>query len=269
MKKTFIAFLFASGLVQAASVGYLGMSETQKEGVAYAWDFSQGTAAPVYGSISSGSPNFQVSDGVATIGSRGSNPWTTQLSGMGSSWTLNFDVNSIVEAGGSWKSLVTLYSNNASTQFDHSMAIGVNGTGTDVTLQVGLGGETPFAGASNASIDTGLDASQYHDTTVTLVANGEDKSLSLYIDGDLAGSLSLDIEDAGNMALTGFQFGAAFSNLDVLTEAQVSNITIWNKALESSEVYALVHGEASVPEPATVTLSLLALAALSGRRRRK
>ena len=47
-------------------------------------------------------------------------------------------------------------------------------------------------------------------------------------------------------------------------DGYIDNLYVWNRALGTTEVKALV-----VPEPATATLSLLALCGLAARRRRK
>ena len=58
-----------------------------------------------------------------------------------------------------------------------------------------------------------------------------------------------------------WQGGATLSEGETV---DFDNITFWNKALSDSEVSGLV-----IPEPTTATLSLLALAGLAARRRRK
>ena len=58
-----------------------------------------------------------------------------------------------------------------------------------------------------------------------------------------------------------WQGGATLSEGETVDS---DNITFWNKALSDSEVSGLV-----IPEPTTATLSLLALAGLAARRRRK
>lgn len=62
----------------------------------------------------------------------------------------------------------------------------------------------------------------------------------------------------------GLQFGAAFGGSRIFPEAEISNVTLWNKTLTATEVKGLM-----IPEPTTATLSLPALAGLAARRRRK
>jgi len=270
MKKTIIALMALAGVASAASVGYNSMTSAQKEGVAFAWDFANGSVDLAVGSVTMGgsgwsSDNFTLTTNkTATVGSQGTCPWSSQVSGMGTSFTLNIDVNS-VSVYGTWDSIVSLYSNNAKSTFDHSMALTTNGDndGT-IVLQSGLGDETAYGNAGNQTLATGLTADDINDTTFTIVSDADNKLLTLYVNGKQ--SAQVNNWGAGNgetLALTGFQFGSNFSNVDTIANAEVSNITVWNKALTAKEVAALV------PEPTTATLSLLALAGLAARRRRK
>lgn len=59
---------------------------------------------------------------------------------------------------------------------------------------------------------------------------------------------------------------ASFNIADAITE-HVSDITVWEGVVEASDLVAV--DTPAVPEPTTATLSLLALAGLAARRRRK
>lgn len=262
--------LVFAGVAGAASVGYNSMTEAQKKGVAFAWDFANGSVDFAVGSVAMGGGDWSSDDftlttnKTATVGSQGTCPWSSQVSGMGTSFTLNIDVNS-VSVYGTWDSIVSLYSNNATSTFDHSMALTTNGDsdGT-IVLQSGLGDETAYGNAGNQTLSTGLTASDIDDTTFTIVSDADNKLLTLYVNG--VQTAQVNNWSAGNgetLALTGFQFGSNFSNADKITNAEVSNITVWNRALTAKEVGTLI------PEPTTATLSLLALAGLAARRRRK
>lgn len=64
------------------------------------------------------------------------------------------------------------------------------------------------------------------------------------------------------------QLGKRYGNgRDVDGTVTFENVVVWNRALDAVEVQSLV--VRAVPEPATATLSLLALAGLAARRRRK
>lgn len=106
-------------------------------------------------------------------------------------------------------------------------------------------------------------------TTITLVgttskSNSNTLSLELYANG--VSQITLNVPKATNWVsdknIT-FQFGY-FGNANNSSTFDVDNVLIYNKALSAVEINAI-----TVPEPATATLSLLALAGLATRRRRK
>ncbi len=117
----------------------------------------------------------------------------------------------------------------------------------------------------SSTLTSGTTASQW--TTVTLVGSDSiTENLKLYINGGLVGSL--DMTGATNWLsenIQGIQFGNRFGALgSPIASAEIDNILVYNKALSAAEVKALV-----VPEPAATALSLLALAGLVAKRRRK
>lgn len=258
-----------AGVASAASVGYNSMTSDQQKDVAFAWDFASGDVGFAAGSVDMGGSGWSsdafslTSTNTATVGSQGTCPWSSQVAGMGKSFTLNLDVNA-VNSYGTWDSIVSLYSNGGNATFDHSMALTTNGDGKGtIVLQSGLGNETPYGNAGNQTLTTGLTASEISNTTFTIVSDADAKTLTLYVNGKQTSQVTNWVAAEGEtLALTGFQFGSNFSDVDKIANAEVSNITVWDKALSSAEVAALV------PEPATATLSLLALAGLCARRRR-
>ena len=268
-----ITSLLAAGTLcaSAASIGYNSMSDAQKEDVVFAWDFSSGSVDFAAGSVEMGSSQYTsetftlTGENTATVGTQGTRPWSSRVSGIGESFTLSLDVNAI-SSWRNWNSIVSLYSDQKSINFDHTMALTTNGDslGT-LVLQSGLGGETAYAGAGNHTLSTGLLASDVHDTTFTIVSNAVLQTLTLYVNGLQTDQLTGWIAGTeSSLALTGFQFGSNFSNCDQIGNATVSNITFWNKALSAEEVSSLI------PEPSAFgLLAGLGALALAGTRRRR
>ena len=260
-----------TGVVSAASVGYNSMSQSQKDGVAFAWDFSNGDKGFAVGSVEMGgsgwsSDSFSLTlNNHATVGSNGTCPWSSQVSGIGESFTLSLDVNSISDSR-DWKTIVSLYSDNGTAEFNNCMALTTNGAGDgSIVIQSGLGGQTAYGSAGNRTVASGLKVSDVENTTFTIVSDATAKTLTLYVNGNEVNHINNWVAGSGkSLALTGFQFGSCFSEADKISAAEISNITVWNKALTATEVKGLV-----IPEPATATLSLLALCGLAARRRRR
>ena len=109
-------------------------------------------------------------------------------------------------------------------------------------------------------------------TTITLVATTVDKTYSsetcnvdLYVNGTLVNATTSPwgahnfVRDGLNNVQFGYWGDGTQSGY-----ADFDNILIYGRAMSANEVKGLV-----IPEPATATLSLLALAGLAARRRRK
>ena len=262
MKKTIIALMALAGVAGAASVGYNSMTEVQKNGVVLAWDFSTSTGAATVGSTN-GDFDMNTTGTAASLTERTSHPWKNGMSGSFSNgnFTLSFDLNSFKASN--WQALVTMYTSDGSGD-NKCLQIGVNTSG-DLNIFNNVAGATGYAGiTSDGGIDTGLNSGMTKTATLTLVSDMEtSQTLSVYVDGASVGSWSNWTAES-DYALNGIQFGAAFGGSRSFPEAEISNITLWNKALSADEVKGLI-----VPEPTTAMLSLLALAGLAARRRRK
>ena len=262
MKKTLIALMALAGVAMADSIGYNSMTESQKEGVVLAWDFSSGSGSTVAGSGVTN--NFVLNeDGYAVINGNGC-PWTNSLTSSfaNGNFTLSFDVNGF--KANNWQTLVALYSVGGHGD-GKSLQIGVTPTG-ELSLFNEVGGAAGFASIDTAgNLGTGLFSGFTGASTITIVSDMTDtKTLSLYVDGEFTASHA-NWTASTNQALMGLQIGATFGGGRGFPEATISDITLWNKALSTSEIQGLM----VVPEPTTATLSLLALAGLAARRRRK
>ncbi len=128
-------------------------------------------------------------------------------------------------------------------------------TSTGVTLAEGPSNSTSLTlGAAN--VEDGKAVVTY------TFGGGNTKTLTLYALDVATGTLaSTSIE-------TGWEVSAAFDRLTVDTASgAVERAIVFNTALSSTEILAL--STSVIPEPTTATLSLLALAGLAARRRRK
>ena len=106
---------------------------------------------------------------------------------------------------------------------------------------------------------------------VIIVGNGT--TLTLNVNGYTS---TVEYTPSKDGKVKNFQLGAYWggSNSDRRADADYDDLAIWNRALSDTEVNllasgAVANGTRSIPEPTTATLSLLALASLAARRRRK
>ncbi|MBR5888270.1 MAG: PEP-CTERM sorting domain-containing protein [Akkermansia sp.] len=254
MKKSLIALMALASIASAASIGYDEMTDTQKSGVVKSWNDSMTLTASsdiwanvntnLSFTISFDITNINVSSTDSTIasfaGSHNANGWDDGklLIRMSDSGSLTL-INSHGTSSNSW-----------SEYFDGS-TFG-NATVSAYSCDLGL-----TAAESIASI-----------TTYTLVSNADDQTFTIYKNGTQIDQWTNWNTDTG---LKGLQLGGRFGGGNKLTGSETvdfDNVTIWDKALTAAEVGSIVIAPA-VPEPTTATLSLLALAGLAARRRRK
>ena len=99
-----------------------------------------------------------------------------------------------------------------------------------------------------------------------VIVIGDGKNLTLNVNGYTA---TLAYSAEGN--LSNFQLGSLWGDGSRRCNAQFDDVAIWNRVLDEREVVALSSGSTALaaPEPTTATLSLLALAGLAVRRRRR
>ena len=259
-----------AGVASAGSVGYNSMTEAQKEGVVLAWDFSDGLATPDAGTVTG---TFTLNDEktAAVYANGAGRPYVAGLASQFASgdFTLSFDIYSYTANG--WQSFITLYSlkNGPHDADNFSLQIGVTDGDGELSVFNKVAGQSGFAGINSTSgnISTGLTSGFDGVATVTLVSDmSNTRTLSLYVDGEYIGQHT-GWHASDGQAINQIKFGASGTDSKTgreFPDAEFGNMTIWNKALTATEVKALM-----IPEPATATLSLLALAGLAARRRRK
>lgn len=102
---------------------------------------------------------------------------------------------------------------------------------------------------------------------VTVGALNEDKKsqLTLYYNGNAVHTATLTPGDYSDDAVDMFSIGGRlYKNSPKPTQMRFTNVQLYDGVLSSTQIAQL-----SIPEPTTATLSLLALAGLAARRRRR
>lgn len=250
MKRTLfaLAFLAASALSNGAEP-------------IYSWDWSAETGATI--SASGWNNNFTYTEGDdhASFTSSG-NPWKSTISEITGSFTVSFDLKNLTSTSQNWKTILSLYSNNAKSGDNYSLQLQFSNSG-QLYLYNKVGGATSYGGAnttgSTSNIDTGITATDLNTatdwTSFSIVSDLENSTLSVYVNGVLAGSITDWVPESP--ALTGAQFGSAFGSARPMDGSiDINNIKFYNEVV------------LPVPEPTTTSLSLLGLVALMLRRRR-
>lgn len=219
------------------------------------WNFDT-SSNPVVGSGWSELPVWN-SEGYGVSTAKDKHPYTT---GAGlkadTGFTVSFDINEAQNG-----TLLSM-SNGSMSQAWRSISITLNNN--VVSAQ--------FLGTPDTAVTETLTATQLADewTTLTLVGSVKAEAtstlvLDFYINGNLSGTSTTEnaANITGSNVINNMQFGY-FGDSSKGASTNFDNILIYNRALTSTEVKALI-----VPEPTTATLSLLALAGLAARRRRK
>ncbi len=230
----------------------------------YSWEWTAEGGANISASGWHNSFDYTEGNDYATIGSN--KPWMTSFSGFNGenkSFTLSMDLKNLSAPNTNWNSIVCLYSNGEVSGNNHSLQLQFNTSGT-LMLYNSVGSATPFGDTPSDNINTGLTSAVLQQnvwTNISIVSDVVAHTLSVYVNGSLAGSTEWN---PASPAITGAQFGAAFgSGGHALSGTiDVNNIKFYNSAVYPASTD-------TVPEPATATLSLLALAGLAVRRRRK
>ena len=102
--------------------------------------------------------------------------------------------------------------------------------------------------------------------TLALSYSASNDTATFYVNGESVGTLNLT--DKASVATTaGLGVGSGGGSRQGLWDGQMADFKLFNSALTADQV-AAYGAPVAIPEPATATLSLLALAGLCARRRR-
>lgn len=261
MKKTIIALMALTGVAAA----------DMTSGLVAWWTFDSDASYTSYTGFSSSvttgitSSNLHATggvDGKGYVSSHYDGGNMDFYNGMGdmnisaSSFTLSFKVRG---ATADYRSLF-------------SMTIGDAG-------QVNLQTENPNNGSDTCLYSTGIeitddtvrDAIRSEDGWANVILTGDGETLTLTVNGYSASVAYTPGEDT---KLSNFQLGSQWGDGGRRVDADFDDLAIWNRVLTQEEVSllaggAVANGALQVPEPTTATLSLLALAGVAARRRRK
>ncbi len=255
MKKTIIALIAMAGMASAAITDGLQWAESFGDGYDKTATFTLNNAFHEENGV-----------GVASGEYENSRIWTTNLSGGNFTNAFTFSLKLVDLNANNWTNALSLYTNGTTYGDPNSIQLQKNSSGELMVYTNAFTGSNVADDASNINLGS---LNNLKGKTLTLVfdATGEANTLTAYVDG-VANSDTVTFTYAAGVtpstALTGLQFGAAFGDGRAANSVTVDNIAVWNRALSAAEVATL-----PIPEPATATLSLLALAGLAARRRRK
>ena len=234
-----------AGITAAESISYTEMDSSLQSGAVFTnWSENNASEKPWHNLVNTGA-DFTLSFDISDI--NGVSAGQTLLSAAGSNSISNWDDGFLqlwLNESGELTFNNTCGGNDSTKYFDGSTR--GNPTVSAYTMNLGV-----------SAIDTTSTA-----YTITLVSNSSDKTFTAYVNGQ---QVSQWINWDTNTGITGMQLGKRFGNgRDISGTATFENVIVWNRALSASEISGFV-----IPEPNTATLSLLALAGLAARRRRK
>ena len=271
MKKTIIALLALAGVAAAESLDATLYTSAQKTDLVGAYNFSSTSQTLGSGLFSNTLTVDNESDTLKLSYTDSSKveAYNNSNNITGGDFSVSFDVLDLTLNSGSDSIILALSSNASNTGTTTALSLGVNmdgkvyfrnGDGDTSTDVLGFGRSTKFTETLT------LNSSDLVGKTVTIVSNSTDKNLALYIDGTSVYSNSdWEAGNSGSISLKGMQIGKYLGvGSSAIPSLEIDNFAIWRKALSANEVQALI-----VPEPTTAALSLLALAGLVMRRRRK
>lgn len=243
MKRSLItlALLTATGFAHAASP-------------IYSWEWTA-EGAQITAPGWNRSFHYTAGNDYATFGkgSKGGTPYNSSISGISGSFTVSFDLKNLTSTDNAWKDIFSLYSSGTIDGESNSMVLEFNAAGELYFYNKEFGGQT------GGNINTGLtwtDLQQDTWNNLSIISNLSSQTLSLYVNGALAGAITG--WNPSSPTLTGSQFGSSFGDARAMNGTMdINNIKFYDGVV------------LPVPEAATASLSLLGLASLLMRRRRK
>lgn len=252
-----------AGVASAAdSRPYSIYSDELKNGLVFAYSFDSSAQADSITSTVVVDGSFTRNETTGIGSCAGSSDVVLTNLGITEDFTFSFK---FVDASGdlnpSYKgcAFVTLYSDASSS--DKNDCFYFSNNGRDNFGLAGLAwGDTP-AGNNNWIYDNQISTNNAKGSVFTLTWDSSAKSGVLYKDG---ASIKSFTDGAGTLEM--ITFASANGTYNTAT-VSYDNIALWNRALSAGEVASL--STLTIPEPTTATLSLLALAGLAARRRRK
>lgn len=278
MKKTFILLMALAGIA--------GAGESQIT-LLYGMDFNKLSGGIVY-------ENIAASPGAGTVNSQGYG-YHNYVTGMDGSYASDirssgayyFDITGTDGLGVNTGNGFTLTFNTSFVSNDDWTSLlgfniggqdlvfhwgGITTTGTTKTTSMNIYTKDDGGAVSTDSVGlrvAGMEATKWYN--VALVAKNGDLTLSVFTpSSELVGSTTVKSKYTGSLnSVTGYvnyKFNTSY----------IDNLAIYDGALTNEQLAALTRYEMknqtlmqSVPEPTTATLSLLALAGLAARRRRR
>lgn len=263
MKKTIIALMALAGVASADITDGLQWAESFGDGYSQAATFGLNNA-------------FHVENGVGIAGGDYANSrvYSTTTGGKFTN-AFTFSMKLVDFDADAWLDALSLYTNGTTHGTNNSIQLQKNSSGELMVYTEQFTGSNVVEDASNINLGS-IDSLKGKVLTLVFDATGSSNTLTAYVDGtvftDIVTFTYAD-DVTASTALTGFQFGTAFGGQRTSKSVTVDDIALWNRALTAEEVATLPMVAAgsndAIPEPATATLSLLALCGLVARRRRR